>query len=157
MAEHIAIVEWTRTGEPADFLKGRYSRAHRWRFDGGVEVPASPSPHVIPLPWSEAANVDPEEAFVAAIASCHFLTFLWIAAKQGFQIDRYEDRAVGIMTKGDNGAYWVSRVMLNPVIAYGGDKRPDHDAEAALHHRAHEQCFIANSVKTEIIVAGFEH
>lgn len=157
MADHIAILRWTRTGEPADFLKGRYSREHTWTFDGGATVPASPSPHVVPTPWSNPARVDPEEAFVAAISSCHFLTFIWLAGKEGFQIDAYEDRAIGKMTKGPNGVPWVSEITLNPKITYAGPKQPTHEDEARLHHSAHDQCFIANSVKTKITVAGFEH
>ena len=156
MADHIAIIRWTRTGEPADFLKGRYSREHTWTFDGGATVPASPSPHVVPTPWSNPAHVDPEEAFVAAISSCHFLTYIWLAGKEGFQIDAYEDRAVGKMTKGEKGP-WVSEVTLNPKITYAGAKHPTPADEARLHHAAHEQCFIANSVKTKITVAGMEH
>jgi organic hydroperoxide reductase OsmC/OhrA len=156
MAEHIAIIRWTRAGEPADFLKGRYSREHTWTFDGGATVPASPSPHVLPTPWSNPANVDPEEAFVAAISSCHFLTYIWLAGKEGFQINAYEDRAIGKMTKGEKSP-WVSEVTLNPKITYAGAKQPTHADEARLHHAAHDQCFIANSVKTKITVAGMEH
>ena len=157
MAEHIAIIRWTRRGEPAEFFKGRYSREHTWTFDGGATVPASPSPHVVPTPWSKPENVDPEEAFVAAISSCHFLTYIWLASKEGFQIDSYEDRAVGKMTKNEKGSLWISGVTLHVNIAYGGEKKPTHADEARLHHAAHEQCFIANSVKTNIVVAGFQH
>ncbi len=133
-----------------DFLKGRYSREHTWTFDGGLTVPASPSPGVVPVPYSNPANVDPEEAYVAAISSCHMLTFLYVAMRQGFVVERYEDEAVGVMRKNERGAIWVSAVTLNPQIVYGGDTRPSADDEARLHHLAHEQCFIANSVKTEI-------
>jgi organic hydroperoxide reductase OsmC/OhrA len=157
MAEHIAIIRWTRRGEPADFVKGKYSREHTWSFDGGATLPASPSPHVVRPPFSNPANVDPEEAFVAAISSCHFLTFIWLASKEGFVIESYEDRAVGKMANNERGVAWVSEVTLNVKIAYGGDKKPAHADEARLHHAAHEQCFIANSVKTKIVVAGFEH
>jgi organic hydroperoxide reductase OsmC/OhrA len=157
MAEHIAIIRWTRSGETIDFIKGKYSREHTWSFDGGVVVAASPSPHVVRAPFSNAANVDPEEAFVAAISSCHFLTFVWLASKEGFVVDSYEDRAVGKMANNERGVAWVSEVVLNLQIVYGGEKRPAREDEARLHHAAHEQCFIANSVKTKILVAGFEH
>jgi organic hydroperoxide reductase OsmC/OhrA len=152
MAEHKAVIAWKRTSP--DFLKGRYSREHTWSFDGGLTVPASPSPAVVPPPYSNPAHVDPEEAFVAAISSCHMLTFLYLASKQGFQVDSYEDEAVGVTTKNEKGVPWVSLVTLNPKIAYGGEKRPTPEDEERLHHLAHEQCFIANSVKTEIVVEG---
>jgi organic hydroperoxide reductase OsmC/OhrA len=103
MSEHTAVIRWARSGEPADFLKGKYSREHTWTFDGGQTVPASPSPSVVPSPWSNPAAVDPEEAFVASISSCHFLTFAWLVGRAGFQLDRYEDRAVGKMTKNERG------------------------------------------------------
>lgn len=150
MAEHKAIIKWQRTSP--DFVRGKYSREHTWTFDGGVTIPASPSPHVVPTPWSNPAGVDPEEAFVASISSCHMLTFLYLAAKQGFQIDSYEDEAVGLMSKNENGVPWVSSVTLNPKIIYSGDKIPTPGDKEHLHHLAHEQCFIANSVKTEIAV-----
>jgi organic hydroperoxide reductase OsmC/OhrA len=150
MAEYKALIKWQRTSP--DFLRGRYSREHTWTFDGGVTVPASPSPHVVPAPWSNPACVDPEEAFVASISSCHMLTFLYLAAKQGFQIDSYEDEAVGLISKNERGVPWISSVALNPKIIYGGDKIPTPADQEQLHHVAHEQCFIANSVKTEIAV-----
>ena len=115
---------------------------------------ASPSPAVVPAPYSNAANVDPEEAFVAAISSCHMLTFLYLASRQGFQVDCYQDEAVGAMTKNERGIPWVSLVTLHPTIAYDGDKLPTPADERQLHHAAHEQCFIANSIKTEVRVAG---
>jgi organic hydroperoxide reductase OsmC/OhrA len=149
MSHHTATIRWQRTGP--SFLKGQYSREHTWTFDGGITIAASPSPSVVP-PWSNPANVDPEEAFVAAIASCHMLTFLWLASKDGYEVDSYEDQAVGTMTKNDHGAAWVSRVVLRPKIAYSGDNRPNAEEIDRLHHLAHEQCFIANSVKTEIVV-----
>lgn len=150
MAEYKAIIKWQRTSP--DFLKGRYSREHTWTFDGGVNVPASASPHVVPTPWANPACVDPEEAYVASLSSCHMLTFLFLAAKQGFQIDSYEDEAVGFMTKNEKGVPWISSLTLNPKIVYGGDKVPTRAEQEHLHHLAHEQCFIANSVKTEIVV-----
>src|SRR5690349_7998264 len=132
MSEHKATISWTRTSP--DFLKGKYSREHTWRFDGGVTVPASPSPSVVPQPWSDPANVDPEEAFVASISSCHMLTFLYLACQQGFQIDSYHDEAVGRMSKNENGIPWVSSVTLHPKIAYSGNKLPTPTEEQHLHH-----------------------
>jgi organic hydroperoxide reductase OsmC/OhrA len=152
MAEHKATISWARNSP--DFLKGKYSREHTWTFDGGVKVPASASPSVVPLPYSNPANVDPEEAFVAALSSCHMLTFLHLASKAGFQVDRYEDEAVGVMTKNEKGVPWVSAVTLNPKIDFGGEKRPGAEDLNHLHHSAHEQCFIANSVLTKVTVAG---
>jgi organic hydroperoxide reductase OsmC/OhrA len=152
MSEHQAIIRWQRTSP--DFLKGKYSREHSWTFDGGLTVPASPSPAVVPAPYSNAANVDPEEAFVAAISSCHMLTFLYLASKQGFQVDSYDDQAVGVTAKNERGVPWVSEVTLKPKIAYSGEKLPTPEDEERLHHGAHEQCFIANSIKTQVRVSG---
>ena len=150
MSEYKATIKWQRTSP--DFLKGRYSREHTWTFDGGAIVAASPSPHVVSAPWSNPACVDPEEAFVAAISSCHMLTFLYLASRQGFQIDSYEDEAIGVMAKNEKGVPWMSSVTLNPKIVFSGDKMPAPADEKQLHHLAHEQCYIANSVKTEITV-----
>lgn len=150
MSEHKATISWKRNGP--DFLKGKYSREHTWTFDGGVTVPASPSPHVVATPWSNPAHVDPEEAFVAAVSSCHMLTFLYIASQQGFQVDSYDDTAIGVMTKNEKGVPWVSLVALHPRIDYSGGKRPTPAEVEHLHHLAHEQCFIANSIKTEVKV-----
>src|SRR5580658_3240349 len=150
MAENKATIKWKRTGE--EFLKGKYSREHTWTFDGGITVAASSSPNVVPAPYSNPANVDPEEAFVASLSSCHMLTFLFFAAKQGFQLDSYEDEAVGLVTKNEKGAMWVSSVALNPKIVFSGTKMPTPEDEKKLHQLAHEQCFIANSVKTEVTV-----
>ena len=152
MSDYKATIKWQRTGP--DFLMGKYSREHTWTFDGGVTVPASASPSVVPAPWSNPAGVDPEEAFVASISSCHMLTFLHLASKAGFQIDSYTDEAVGQVTKNEKGVPWVCSVKLNPRIVYGGEKLPTPADEDRLHHQSHEQCFIANSVKTEIMVAG---
>jgi organic hydroperoxide reductase OsmC/OhrA len=150
MSEHKATIHWQRTSP--DFLKGKYSREHTWTFDGGATVSASPSPSVVPAPYSNPALVDPEEAFVAAISSCHMLTFLYLASRQGFQIDSYDDTAVGLVTKNEKGVPWVSSVTLNPKIVYSGGKLPAPADEEHLHHLAHEQCFIANSIKTEVVV-----
>src|SRR5690349_7624294 len=150
MSEHKAVIRWTRTS--AEFLKGKYSREHTWSFDGGITVAASPSPSVVPAPWSNPVNVDPEEAFVASISSCHMLTFLWVASRRGFVVAGYVDDAVGVMTKNERGKAWVSTVTLDPKIEWG-EKTPTAEELDALHHAAHEDCFIANSVKTEIVVA----
>lgn len=150
MSKHTAIVSWKRNGD--DFLKGKYSREHTWKFDGGLTVAASSSPSVVPAPFSNPANVDPEEAFVASISSCHLLTFVFLASRQGFVVDSYEDEAVGTMGKNERGVPWVSSVTLHPKIVYGSQKQPTPEDETKLHHQAHEQCFIANSVKTEITV-----
>jgi organic hydroperoxide reductase OsmC/OhrA len=148
MAEYRAIVSWDRGG--ATFTDNRYSRGHRWRFDGGVEVSASASPHIVPLPMSVEAAVDPEEAFVASLASCHMLFFLSIAAKRGFLVESYRDEAVGVMEKGASGKHWMSRVTLRPSAVFGGERRPDADEVRAIHHESHAECFIANSVKSEV-------
>ncbi len=150
MAEYKATIKWQRTSP--DFLRGRFSREHTWSFDGGTTVPASASPHVVPPPWSSTAAVDPEEAFVASLSSCHMLTFVYLASKQGFQIDSYEDAAVGALVKNEKGAMWMSTVTLNPKIVFSGDKLPSPGDLERLHHVAHEQCYIANSVKTEVVV-----
>ena len=142
-------IHWQRDG--AVFADKRYSRAHTWRFDGGQVVPASASPHIVPLPYSVEANVDPEEAYIAAISSCHMLTFLSLAAPKQIVIESYTDNATGVMEKVD-GKLIVSRVALHPTIVYAGEP-PTAATEAELHHLAHEQCFIANSVKTDIQVA----
>ena len=155
MAEYRAVIRWQCSGP--DFIKGRYSREHTWTFDGGLTVPASPAPSSVPPPFSNPASVDPEEAFVAAIASCHMLTFLWLASKEGFQADSYEDDAVGEMTPNERGVRWVSAVKLRPKIAWSGTKIPAATDLDRLHEQAHEQCFIANSVMTDIRVDGSPH
>lgn len=152
MSHHHATLHWHRdTGE---FLQGRYSRRHTWTFDGGTTVAASPSPSVVPAPFSDPSCVDPEEAFVASVASCHMLTFLFLASRKGFVVDDYRDSAVGTMTRNEKGVPWVSEIRLRPAIAYGAGKRPTADEERDLHHRAHEQCFIANSIRTEVRIEG---
>jgi organic hydroperoxide reductase OsmC/OhrA len=148
--EYRVTVFWTR-GDAA-FVDNRYSRGHVWKFDGGIEVPASSAPSSVRLPYSVAEAVDPEEALVAAISSCHMLTFLFVAAKAGFVVDRYEDDALGIMTKNARGKLFVSKVTLRPAIAFSGEKQPSPAEMEALHHQAHEECYIANSVVTEIVV-----
>jgi len=150
MSEHKATISWNRT-EP-DFLKGKYSREHTWTFDGGLTVPASPSPSVVPAPWSNPAHVDPEEAYVASISSCHMLTFLFLASRKGFVVDRYSDEAVGVITKNEQGVPWISSVTLHPSIVFSGERLPTPTDEEQLHHLAHEQCFIANSIKSAVTV-----
>ena len=152
MSEHKATITWRRSGEAADFLRGRYSREHTWKFDGGLTVPASPSPSVVPAPWSNAAHVDPEEALVASASSCHMLTFVWLAGKAGFQVDSYEDDSIGVMSKNEMGVPWISLITLRPKIVYGGERRPLPEDVNNLHHQAHKQCFIANSIRAEIRV-----
>jgi organic hydroperoxide reductase OsmC/OhrA len=148
LSDYRATVAWDRAG--AAFTDQRYSRGHRWRFDGGVEVPASASPHVVPLPMSVAAAVDPEEAFVASLSSCHMLFFLSLAAKRGFVVDSYVDEAVGTMARNAGGKLAITRVTLHPLAHFSGEKRPSRAEEDALHHAAHGECFIANSVRTEV-------
>ncbi|MCC7493910.1 MAG: OsmC family protein [Fimbriimonadaceae bacterium] len=147
---HHATVTWTR--QDPEFSSGRYSRAHTWTFDGGLTLPASPSPQVVRPPWSDPAAIDPEEALVAAIASCHLLTFLYLAAGAGFTCDAYQDAAEGTMTRNEAGVWWVSAVVLRPQITWSGPSRPTPEQVAALHEQAHEQCFIAASVRTAVRV-----
>lgn len=150
MHTYVATIAWERGQD--SFLDNRYRRGHRWSFDGGVDVPASSSPSIVPEPMSVAAAVDPEEAFVAAISSCHMLTFLWIAGRAGFVVDRYIDQAVGVMEKNAEGRVAVTRVALRPRIEFSGERQPTARELDDMHHRAHEDCFIANSVRTEIVV-----
>src|SRR5216684_4925891 len=138
MSEYKATIRWNRAD--GNFLKGQYSREHTWTFDGGLTVPASPSPSVVPAPYSNPAHVDPEEAFVASISSCHMLTFLFLASRQGFKVDSYRDEAIGVMTKNEKGVPWISSVRLHPNIAYRGEKMPTPLEGERLHHQAHEQC-----------------
>ncbi|MEZ9892353.1 OsmC family protein [Vibrio lentus] len=151
MSEYSAVIRWAR-GDDEAFSDNQYSRGHTWEFDGGVTVPASSSPHVVPLPFSVEANVDPEEAFIAALSSCHMLTFLGIAAKQKYVIDSYVDDAVGLLEEDESGRSSVTKVTLRPDIVFSGSKIPTAKQLDKLHHLAHKNCFIANSVKTEIVV-----
>jgi organic hydroperoxide reductase OsmC/OhrA len=146
---YVAEVLWQRAAGEA-FVDNRYSRRHRLRFDGGTEVPGSSSPSVVPLPMSDAAAVDPEEAFVAALAACHMLWFLSLAAQQGWVVDRYRDAAHGTMSRNDAGKLWISTVALRPEVLFAGERQPTRDEALQLHHRAHAECFIANSVKSEV-------
>ena len=148
MAEHEALIEWRSDGGFAD---GSYSRGHSWRFDGGAEVRGSSSPHVVPEPMSDPAGVDPEEALVASAASCHMLWFLSLAREVGLDVASYSDRAGGMMGRGQDGRIAITRITLRPRIAFAG-RQPDADELARLHHDAHDKCFIANSLRSEIVV-----
>jgi organic hydroperoxide reductase OsmC/OhrA len=146
MSEHVATISWKRSS--ADFAPQTYNRSHEWRFDCGVVVPASASP----LYRGDADRVDPEESLVAALSSCHMLTFLFEAARKKFVVDSYDDAAVGVMTKNERGKLWVSQVTLRPKVLFGGTKQPSREEIAQLHELAHEGCFIAHSVKTEVVI-----
>lgn len=147
MSEHHATISWKRTSASFDY--DHYNRAHEWRVDGGVVIPASSAP----LFKGDMDRVDPEEAFVASLSSCHMLTFLAIAARKRFVVDEYVDEAFGVMTKNEKGKFWVSKVTLRPRIVFGGERKPTAEEIDAMHHSAHENCFIANSVTTTIEMA----
>ena len=150
MSEHFARINWTRDNNES-YIDNKYSRGHEWIFDGGMTIQASSSPHVVPLPYSVEENIDPEEVFVASISSCHMLFFLSIAAKRRYVIDSYVDNAVGIMGKDSNGKISMTTVTLKPDVQFSGTKKPTMQQLEKMHHQSHEQCFIANSVKTEIV------
>lgn len=150
MSEYFAKVNWLRASDE-NYIDNKYSRGHEWSFDGGATVAASSSPHVVPLPYSVAANVDPEEAFVASLSSCHMLFFLSIAAKRKYVVDSYVDNAVGLMAEDDSGKISMTRVTLKPKVLFSGDRQPSMSQLEKMHHQSHEQCFIANSVKAEIV------
>jgi organic hydroperoxide reductase OsmC/OhrA len=148
MSNYSATIEWTR--KDAVFTDNKYSRAHHWHFDGGVSVLASSSPKVVPLPLSIEKAVDPEEAFIASVASCHMLWFLSIAAKKKFCIESYTDRATGVMQKNANGKLAITEITLNPFVQFIGEIVPNAETILDMHHKAHDECFIANSILTEI-------
>jgi organic hydroperoxide reductase OsmC/OhrA len=150
MSEHVATVEWSRNGQT--FSDNRYARAHDWRFDGGAVVRGSSAPSSVPEPLSDPAAVDPEEALVAAVSSCHMLFFLAFARKDGFVVDRYRDDAVGVLGKDERGRTSVTTITLRPDAVFSGEARPDAAAIADLHHRAHEACYVANSVRAAIAI-----
>jgi len=144
--QYTSIVAWSREG--ARFVDNRYCRGHRWIFDGGIEVAASASPHNVPTPLSVEAAVDPEEAFVASLSSCHMLWFLSIAARRGFVVESYRDEAVGILEENAEGLLAMTRVTLRPLTSFAGDALPSSEELIELHEAAHEECFIARSVRT---------
>lgn len=148
--QYTARILWERGDQ--SFTDNKYSRRHLLRFDGGLDVPGSSSPLVVPLPYSDPQAVDPEETFVASLSSCHMLWFLSIAVRSGFTVDRYDDEAVGVMTANERRKFYVSRVTLRPAVRFSGDRQPTAAEIAHMHHEAHEECFIANSVKTEVLV-----
>ncbi len=150
MSEYTAKILWERDNKE-EFIDNKYSRAHQWDFDGGASVAASPSPHIVPLPYSVEENVDPEEAFIASLSSCHMLFFLQIAAKRKFIVDKYVDQAIGVMEKDSNGKTSMTKVTLRPYVKFSGEKFPTIQQLDKMHHQSHEQCFLANSVKTEIV------
>ena len=152
MSIHTAEIAWHR--HDAVFTDNRYSRLHKWSFDGGAVVPGSSSPHVVRVPLSEPTAVDPEEAYVAALSSCHMLWFLNLAAVEGFVVDSYVDQAEGLMARNEEGKDAMTVVTLKPTVTFSGDKAPTDAALEQLHHAAHESCFLASSVKTQIVVEG---
>jgi organic hydroperoxide reductase OsmC/OhrA len=147
MAKHVAKTVW-KLGAGEDFLAGRYSRVHELRFDGGAVIAASASPHVVPAPWSDTKAIDPEELFVASLSNCHMLWFLDFAKRARIDVRAYSDEAEGVMEKDADGKVSITRVTLRPLV--------ECDADAAvlehIHHKAHDACFIANSVKTEVSI-----
>lgn len=152
MSTYTAKIKW-KSDSPEAFAKNQYGRAHEWLFDGGITVPASSSVHAVRLPFSVEEAVDPEEALVAAASSCHMLSFLWVVSKKGFVVESYEDNAVGEMTKNEHGKEWISKITLEPQIVWG-EKAPTAQELAEMHHTAHEYCYIANSIKSEVVVNG---
>ncbi len=152
MSVHRATVTWAL--DDGDFLKRRYSRVHTLAFEGGLEVAGSPSAHIVPAPYSRADTVDPEAAFTASLSACHMLWFLDHAARAGFVVASYCDNAEGTLARNTAGKLAMTRVALRPKIAFSGDPRPTPQEIAALHHAAHADCFIANSVTTEVVVEG---
>ena len=151
MSEYSAKIVWKRQPQEA-FTDNKYSRGHTWEFDGGAVIAASSAPSIVPAPYSVEANVDPEEAFIASLSSCHMLFFLAIAGKRGFVIDKYIDNPVGIMEKDAAGNISMTKVTLRPQVTFLGEKQPTLERLEAMHHQSHEQCFIANSVKTEVTI-----
>ena len=150
MSEYSVTVSWNRNSP--EFLKGKYSREHTWSFDGGASIPASSSPNVVPLPYSNPKCVDPEEAYVASLSGCHMLTFLAICARKRLFLEAYEDEASGWLEKGEGGKLWMTRVVLRPCVRFADGTAVSESQLTALHHQAHVECFIANSVKTDVSV-----
>jgi organic hydroperoxide reductase OsmC/OhrA len=150
MSEYTAAVKWSKQdSEP--FLDNKYSRAHTWEFDGGAVIPASSAPSVIPVPLSVVENVDPEEGFIASVSSCHMLWFLFLAANKKYVVKNYHDDAVGVLAKNDEGKQAITEITLRPKVTFEGDQ-PSQEELEAMHHTAHEKCFISNSVKSTVKV-----
>ena len=149
--KYTATISWSRSPNEV-FTDGKYSRVHQWEFDGGMQFSASASPHVVPVPLSDPALIDPEEAFIASLSSCHMLYFLSFCARQKFIVTHYLDMAEGIMGKGEDGKIQMLNVTLRPLVRFEGERKPSEENLLELHHQAHESCFIANSVKTKINV-----
>ncbi len=154
MHKYVAFISWNRNG--GAFRDNRYSRVHEWRFGCGIALTASASPQVVPPPMSSAEAVDPEEALIAAASSCHLLSFLYVAAREGYIVDTYTDDAYGLLERVDRRKMAVTRIVLRPIVAFSGEKLPTPEDLAHLHHLAHEECYIANSLKTEIVVEAAE-
>lgn len=150
MSDHSARIHWQRQTGTEPFTDHRYNRRHLWQFDGGATVAGSSSPHSVPLPHSDPTAVDPEEAFVAALSSCHMLWFLDLAARAGWVVDDYDDNAEGVMARDADGRMAITVVTLRPATRFGGVRQPTREELLALHHRAHRHCYIANSVKSEV-------
>lgn len=150
MSQHVARIVW-RSTSLEDFLAKKFKRAHTWYFDGGITINASSSPLVVRPPFSDEAAVDPEEALVASAASCHMLTFLWLASKAGYAVTSYEDHAQGELSKNEHGVFWMATITLRPKVEWASNV-PTAQELSALHHQAHEACYIANSLKTHIVV-----
>ncbi|EPJ48826.1 MAG: hypothetical protein OFPI_27590 [Osedax symbiont Rs2] len=155
MSEYNVQVVWNK-GADEQYSDGKYSRGHQWRFDGGTTVAASSSPQVVPLPYSVEANVDPEEAFVASLSSCHMLFFLQLAAKQRYIIESYVDDAVGLMEEDNSGNISMTKVTLKVAVTFSGARKPNLSQLEKMHHLSHQQCFIANSVKTTVVTEIIE-
>jgi organic hydroperoxide reductase OsmC/OhrA len=154
MSQHHATVEWQR--RQAKFVDNLYSREHFWKFDGGAEISASSSPEVVPVPYSNVEYVDPEEAFVASLSSCHMLWFLSIAARHKFVVESYVDHAVGVMSMNEEGKLAITRIHLYPQVTFDKDYPPTQEQIEEMHHEAHHSCFLASSVKAAVIVEKLE-
>lgn len=149
MSHYAATILW-ETHPHEKFIDHQYSRAHIWEFDGGISISASSSPQIVPTPYSNAENVDPEEAFIAAISSCHMLFFLDLAAQNTLKVERYVDAATGVLGKDETGNIAMLSITLAPKITWSEGHSPNEELIAQLHHQAHTKCFLANSIKTEI-------
>ncbi len=151
MSEYEATVQWTRKPDES-FIDNKYSRGHTWEFDGGAIVQASSAPDIVPLPYSVEANVDPEEALIASLSSCHMLFFLGFAAKFGYIVDNYTDNARGVLGKTEGGKTAFSKIVLRPNVTFSGDNLPDSKAIDTLHTKSHDYCFIANSLNCDVLI-----